>query len=73
VSTAAGPVQITVPRSSGKNQGVYLRWAANTQGRRAITAFAHNARVQSPWAAKLYAGARARANGSVALWDQRAR
>ena len=28
--------------------------------RKAITAFAHNARMQSPWAAKLYADARAR-------------
>jgi hypothetical protein len=36
------------------------RWAASTRARKAITAFAHNARMQSPWAAKLYADARAR-------------
>jgi hypothetical protein len=37
-----------------------LPLAANTRARTAITAFAHNARMQSPWAAKLYADARAR-------------
>jgi transposase len=49
-----------VTRSSGKTTGVYFRWAASTRARKAITAFAHNARMQSPWAAKLYADARAR-------------
>ena len=49
-----------VTRSSGKTTGVYFRWAASTRARKAITAYAHNARMQSPWAARLYAGARAR-------------
>jgi transposase len=49
-----------VTRASGKTRGVYFRWAANTRARKAITAFAHNARLQSPWAAALYASARAR-------------
>ena len=49
-----------VTKASGKTTGVYFRWAANTRARTAITAFAHNARLQSPWAAKLYADARAR-------------
>jgi transposase len=49
-----------VTKASGKVRGVYFRWAANTRARTAITAFAHNARMRSPWAAKLYADARAR-------------
>jgi transposase len=49
-----------VTKASGKTSGVYFRWAANTRARKAITAFAHNARLQSPWAGKLYADARAR-------------
>jgi transposase len=49
-----------VTRASGKTAGVYFRWAASTRARKAITAFAHNARMQSPWAARLYADARAR-------------
>jgi transposase len=49
-----------VTKASGKVRGVYFRWAANTRARTAITAFAHNARMQSPWAARLYADARAR-------------
>jgi len=49
-----------VTKASGKVRGVCFRWAANTRARTAITAFAHNARMQSPWAAKLYADARAR-------------
>jgi hypothetical protein len=49
-----------VTRASGKTTGVYFRWAANRRARKALTAFAHNARMQSPWAARLYADARAR-------------
>jgi transposase len=49
-----------VTRASGKTTSVYFRWAANTRARKAITSFAHNARLQSPWAGKLYADARAR-------------
>ena len=49
-----------VTRASGKTSGVYFRWAANPRARTALTAFAHNARMQSPWAGQLYADARAR-------------
>jgi transposase len=49
-----------VTRASGKTSGVYFRWAANSRARTALTAFAHNARMQSPWAGRLYADARAR-------------
>ena len=49
-----------VTRASGKTSGVYFRWAANPRARTALTAFAHNARLQSPWAGRLYADARAR-------------
>ena len=49
-----------VTKSSGKTTGVYFRWAANTRARKAITAFAHNARRQSRWAQGLYRDARAR-------------
>jgi transposase len=57
-ATECGTAPVT--RASGKTTGVYFRWAASTRARKAITAFAHNARMQSPWAAKLYADARAR-------------
>ena len=49
-----------VTKASGKTSGVYFRWAANRRARKALTAFAHNARMQSPWAGRLYADARAR-------------
>ncbi|MGH3994761.1 MAG: transposase, partial [Pseudonocardiaceae bacterium] len=49
-----------VTKSSGKTTGVYFRWATNTRARKAITAFAHNSRMQSPWAQGLYRDARAR-------------
>ncbi|MFD9192345.1 transposase [Streptomyces phaeochromogenes] len=49
-----------VTKASGKTHGVYFRWAANTRARKAITAFAHNSRMQSPWAASLYVNARTR-------------
>ncbi len=39
-----------VTRASGKTNGVYFRWAANTRARKAMTSFAHNSRAQSPWA-----------------------
>jgi transposase len=37
-----------VTRASGKTAGVYFRWAASTRARKAITAFAHNARMHHP-------------------------
>ena len=43
-----------------QTSGVYFRWAANPRARTALTAFAHNARMQSPQAGRLYADARAR-------------
>jgi transposase len=49
-----------VTRASGKTSRVYFRWAANPRARTARTAFAHNARMQSPWAGRLYADARPR-------------
>lgn len=57
-ATECGAAPVT--KASGKTSGVYFRWAANTRARKAITAFAHNARLQSPRAAQLYADARAR-------------
>jgi transposase len=49
-----------VTRASGKATGVYFRWAASTRVRKAIIAFADNARMPSPWAVKLSADVRAR-------------
>jgi transposase len=49
-----------VTKASGKTSGVYFRWAANRRARKALTAFAHNSRLASPWAGRLYADARAR-------------
>lgn len=57
-ATECGAAPVT--RASGKTTGVYFRWAANARARKAITSFAHNARMQSPWAGQLYAQARAR-------------
>jgi transposase len=49
-----------VTRQSGKGRAVVFRWAANTRARKALSTFADNSRHDSPWAAKLYAEARAR-------------
>jgi transposase len=49
-----------VTRASGKSLGVSFRWAVNTRARQALTTFADNSRHASPWAARLYADARAR-------------
>lgn len=57
-ATECGAAPVT--RASGKTTGVYFRWAANARARKAITSFAHNARMQSPWAGQLYAEARSR-------------
>jgi len=57
-ATECGAAPVT--RASGKTSGVYFRWAANTRARKAITSFAHNARMQNGWAARLYSRARAR-------------
>lgn len=54
----AGAAPVT--RASGKSIGVGFRWAVNTQARAALTLWADNSRHASPWAAQLYANARAR-------------
>ena len=54
----AGAAPVT--RASGKTSSVHFRWAANTEPARPCTTFADNTRHSSPWAAKLYADARAR-------------
>jgi transposase len=57
-ATECGAAPVT--KASGKTTGVYFRSAANKRARKAITAFAHNSRMQSRWAATLYADARSR-------------
>jgi transposase len=54
----AGATPVT--RTSGKTSSVRFRMAANRNARQALHVFADNARHGSPWAAKLYADARAR-------------
>lgn len=49
-----------VTHASGKSRGVVFRWACNHRLRAAITCFADNSRHSSPWAAEIYAAARAR-------------
>ena len=57
VAALAGVTPVT--RASGKHRGVSFRWACNKRFRKAITTFADNSRHASPWAAKIYADARA--------------
>jgi transposase len=54
----AGATPVT--RASGKSSSVHFRLAANHRARQALHIFADNARHSSPWAAALYANARAR-------------
>jgi transposase len=49
-----------VTKASGKSKSVCFRWAANTHARKALQTFADNSRHSSPWAAYVYAQARAR-------------
>lgn len=49
-----------VTHASGKSRGVTFRWACNHRLRAAITCFADNSRHSSPWAAEIYAAAKAR-------------
>jgi transposase len=49
-----------VTRQSGRSRGVGFRWACNRRLRAALTCFADNSRHASPWAARVYAQARAR-------------
>ena len=59
-SSAAEAGVCPVTHASGKSRGVVFRWACNKNLRRAITCFADNSRHASPWAAAVYAQARAR-------------
>jgi transposase len=57
VAALAGVTPVT--NQSGKHRGVHFRWACNKRFRKAITTFADNSRHASPWAARIYADARA--------------
>lgn len=58
VAGLAGAAPVT--KHSGKHHAVHFRWACNKRFRTAITTFADNSRHASPWAASVYANARAR-------------
>ena len=58
VAALAGVTPVT--KASGKQHAVHFRWACNKRFRVAITTFADNSRHTSPWAADIYARARAR-------------
>jgi transposase len=58
LAAEAGVAPIT--HASGKSRGVTFRWACNKRLRKALTTFADNSRHASPWAAHVYAKARAR-------------
>jgi transposase len=58
IAALAGATPVT--KESGKHRAVHFRWACNKRFRAAITTFADNSRHESPWAAKVYADARAR-------------
>jgi transposase len=51
---------VPVTKASGKGRAVTFRWAVNKRARAALMIFADNSRHASPWAAQIYAGARAR-------------
>lgn len=58
LAAEAGVVPVT--RESGKSRGVAFRWACNQRLRKAVVCWADNSRHASPWAAAVYAKARAR-------------
>jgi transposase len=58
LAAEAGAAPVT--KASGKHRAVVFRWACNKHLRRAVTTFADNSRHASPWAAAVYARARAR-------------
>ncbi len=58
LAAEAGVVPVTY--ASGKRTGVVFRWACNRHLRSAVCTFADNSRHSSPWAAGVYAAARAR-------------
>ena len=57
IAALAGMTPVT--KASGKHRAVHFRWACNKRFRQAMTTFAGNSRHASPWAAQIYAGARA--------------
>jgi transposase len=57
VCALAGITPVT--KASGKQRGVSFRWACNKRFRVALTTFAANSRLASPWAAGIYDRARA--------------
>lgn len=58
LAAEAGVAPVTY--ASGKHHGVGFRWACNKRLRQAVVCFADNSRRASPWAAAVYARARAR-------------
>jgi transposase len=58
IAALAGVTPVT--KESGKHRAVHFRWACNKRFRVAVTTFADNSRHASPWAAQVYADARAR-------------
>jgi transposase len=57
VAALAGLSPVT--KESGKHRAVSFRWACNKRLRQAMTIYADNSRHASPWAAQIYANARA--------------
>lgn len=57
VAALAGLSPVT--KESGKHRAVSFRWACNKRFRQAMTIYADNSRHASPWAASIYANARA--------------
>jgi transposase len=57
---AADAGQTPVVVESGKRKNAKFRWACNKRLRNALATLAHNSRRWNPWAADLYARARAR-------------
>jgi transposase len=57
VAALAGLSPVT--KESGKHRAVSFRWACNKRFRQAMTIYADNSRHASPWAAHIYANARA--------------
>lgn len=58
LAAEAGVAPVT--HASGKSRGVVFRWACNHRLRQAVICFADNSRHASPWAADIYARAKAR-------------
>jgi transposase len=58
LAAEAGAAPVT--RASGQHRAVLFRWACNKRLRQAVMTFADHSRHASPWAAAVYARARAR-------------